>query len=202
MNPILNPHYRHLLEEPLKLSRGPERVGRSLWLYLYLLFAANHRGSVCRHLDRLADELSVTQKTIEEWLKKLSEAGLIQVATPPPFLVIKLPMWSSKGPDEGSGSSASAQPPYSFQSKLLQTKQLNNSYRAQEGPTGELLGEILSALGETDPAPFTKVVELYAPAMIRQALERVRKAKTIQKNRTALFRYLLPRIAKEEPSDN
>jgi hypothetical protein len=61
-----------------------------------------------------------------------------------------------------------------------------------------LLGEILETLGETDERSFEKAVELYSPHVIRLALDRVRRAKGIRKSRTALFRHLLPRLARDE----
>ena len=63
------------------------------------------------------------------------------------------------------------------------------------GPLPRTHGLLGAAL--YDPEPFRKATGIYAPHVIRLALDRVRKAQTIQKSRTALFRYLLPRIAKE-----
>jgi hypothetical protein len=77
---------------------------------------------------------------------------------------------------------------------------LKDSYRPggeSATPERDLLTEILETLGETDAAAFEKAVELYSPHMIRTALDRVRRAKNIRKSRTALFRHLLPRLARE-----
>jgi hypothetical protein len=76
-----------------------------------------------------------------------------------------------------------------------------NSYRQPDG-SNPLLQEILETLGESDPATFRGAVDHYPPHVIRTALSRIRRMKTIHKSRTAAFRYLLPRIAKESPSTN
>ena len=65
-----------------------------------------------------------------------------------------------------------------------------------------LLREILETLGESDPATFRGAIRRYPPGVIRTALDRTRRMKTVRKNRTAVFRFLLPRIAKEPPSLN
>ncbi|MEK7315632.1 MAG: hypothetical protein AAB011_05590 [Candidatus Eisenbacteria bacterium] len=74
-------------------------------------------------------------------------------------------------------------------------KAMRNSYSAETD--AEVLAEILATLGETDAEPFRGLLAHYPRAVIHRALDRVRTAKNIQKSRTALFRYLLPRIAKE-----
>lgn len=82
---------------------------------------------------------------------------------------------------------------------------MNSSYRrfGARWPIDEtLLKEILETLGERDGKPFEKAVELYAPHVIRTALDRVRRAKGVRKNRTALFRHLLPRLAGCEQAPN
>jgi len=121
-------------------------------------------------------------------LEALESRGAITILSQLPFLTVKLKMWPGR-----AENSAKTTPPSYSSSHLRNISE--DSYRA-----GDLLGEILSVLGESDPEPFRKATELYAPRVIRSALERVRKAQTIQKSRTALFRYLLPRIAKESPA--
>ena len=69
-----------------------------------------------------------------------------------------------------------------------------NGYRAENDD--EVIAEILATLGESDPEPFRGLLAHYPRAVIHRALDRVRSARSIQKSRTALFRYLLPRIAK------
>jgi hypothetical protein len=192
---------RNLLEAPLIREKPVENLGNALWLYVRLLTASNFRGTVCRHIERLAADLSVTTERIDRWLKRLSDHGLIVIESPAPFLVIKLGMWSDSEP-KASASEASA---YSYPAKLLHT-QPKDSYRHDAAPdhstNGELLREILETLGESDAASFEKAVELYAPNVIRTALHRVRRAQGIRKSRTALFRHLLPLIAREAAEQN
>jgi len=120
-------------------------------------------------------------------LEALESRGEIAILSSLPFLTVKLKIW----PGRAVNSANPGTPPYSS-SHLRNISE--DSYR---GRADDLLGEILSVLGESDPQSFRKATEIYAPHVIRLALDRVRKAQTIQKSRTALFRYLLPRIAKE-----
>ena len=155
---------------------------------------ANHRGLVIARDSALAEDLHVSRGDIGAALRKLEEARLVELLSPPPFLVVRLRTWPGKGV-ESAETSPSA---YSYSQQLLHTGELKDSYRPDELAAHDgLLHEILEVLGEEDPASFRKAVDLYAPHVIRTALDRVRRAKNIRKNRTALFRHLLPRIAKE-----
>jgi len=156
---------------------------------------ASNRGMVVITEETLLRELGTGHEAASVELAKLERAGLVEILTPLPFLVLKLRKWPGKGTNTGISSHSA----YSY-SKLLQAKQLNNSYRQggqAEEPPIKLLQEILETLGESDPSSFEKVVELYSPRVIRTALDRVRRTKGIRKSRTALFRHLLPRIARE-----
>lgn len=156
---------------------------------------ASKRGMVVITEEALLREVGVDRETASSELAKLERAGLVEILTPLPFLVLKLRKWAAMGEKAGMSSHSA----YSY-SKLLQPKQLNDSYRqdgeATTAGTG-LLQEILETLGETDGAPFEMAVELYSPLVIRTALDRVRRARGIRKSRTALFRHLLPRLARE-----
>lgn len=123
--------------------------------------------------------------------------GLLEVLAPLPYLVLRLRTWPGKRrePHE-TGVTA-----YSSLELPSQSQRLNSSYRPP--PTKypadpQLLREILETLGESDGASFTKAVELYSPHVIRLTLDRVRHARDIRKSRTALFRHLLPRLARHE----
>jgi hypothetical protein len=135
----------------------------------------------------LLHRLSADAGRLARALETLESRGAITVLSPLPFLTAKVKVWSGKAEN-------SAKTGISSYSSSHSGNISKNSYR--DG-TGDLLNEILSVLGESDPEPFRKATELYAPHVIRLALNRVRKAQAIQKSRTALFRYLLPRIAKE-----
>ena len=164
-------------------------------LLSYLQNRASTRGLVHVREEVLLREVGATREVLAAGLQSLEGAGAIRILSPLPYLVLRIRKWPGNHSKAGN-SDASA---YSS-SKLLHTKQLNSSYR-QTGAHGPidagLLSEILETLGETDGKSFEKAVELYSPHVIRSALERVRRAQGIRKSRTALFRHLLPRLARE-----
>lgn len=173
-------------------------------LIVSLTARANARGLVLASEATLLDELGIGTAALEKLLEEAMRHGTIDILSPLPFLVAKLPgSWSGgkrEAPRRAAKSGAPENPAYSSQSSLSQSKQLmKESYRP---PADEeaLLKEILATLGESDPTTFRGALRSYSPGVIRLALERVRRNPTIRKNRTALFRYLLPRIAKEPPS--
>lgn len=154
---------------------------------------ANARGIVLVAEEALTRDSSASRGEVESALAKLEDAGLVEVLAPLPFLVLRLRSWSGKN----VRSSQPAPAAYS----AIHTKQLNSSYRragAHWPVDRALLTEILETLGESDGKSFEEAVELYSPHVIRTALDRVRRAKGIRKNRTALFRHLLPRLARDE----
>jgi hypothetical protein len=206
MSPTLNQPARNLLEAALIRENPVERLGNALWLYVRLLTASSFRGTVNRHIDRLATDLSVTPERIERWLARLTDSGLIEIQSPAPFLVIKLGMWSENAPSvtpfapENRPENKASQQADSYSNSSLQD---NKAIAAEDGGVGEgaesLLQEILVTLGETDPESFRKVLQHYTPSTIRQALERVRLTPVdrVRKNKTALFRYLLGKLTND-----
>jgi hypothetical protein len=162
---------------------------------------ANTRGLTMVREEVLLRELRTTPDVLAATLRKLAQAGLIEVLTPGKFLVIRIRKWpgrEAESPRTAPKTGAPATRAYSYP-KLLNNR-LNNSYRQESPavmPAKDLLQEILKTLGETDPASFEKAVELYSPRIIRTALDRVRRAQGIRTSRTALFRHLLPRLARE-----
>lgn len=153
----------------------------------------NARGLVIAGEAGLLEELHVTRETLRAAVEALARGGTIEVLSALPFFIGK---WSSSTP-----TAADAGPkPYSA-IQLLQPQEHNSSYRragAHWPIDAALLQEILDTLGERDGKSFEKAVELYSPHIIRTALDRVRRAKGIRKSRTALFRHLLPRLARDE----
>lgn len=151
--------------------------------------------------DALAATLETTPELVLAALDKLTAADVIEVLTPGRFLVIRLRTWPGREPEPAKTApktGAAQHHAYGYP-KLLHNR-LNNSYRPDPqvaGSTSGLLKEILETLGETEAASFTKAVELYSPKVIRTALARVRRAEHIRTSRTALFRHLLPILAKE-----
>ena len=83
---------RNLLDAPLVLPDGIERLGRALWLYVRLLTLTNGRGLIIRKRDQLAHDLHVSEERIDAWLGRLADAKLVEIQAPAPFLVIKLEM--------------------------------------------------------------------------------------------------------------
>jgi hypothetical protein len=156
-------------------------------LIALLLEKRNPGGLILTREAALIEELACSPEELRAGLNALVSEGWLVVLAPLPFLAVKIKMWPGK--DVSAAVSAPKPYSYSFQSQLNK-----NSYRGQIGP---LLQEILDTTGETDPAPFKGALEAYSPTVIRLALERVRTARTIRKNKTALFRHLLPRLARE-----
>lgn len=162
----------------------------------------NDQGRMIASEKALCDELRISREELTASLRKLQQAGLIEVLSPLPYLVAKRRM---KWPGSTPMPVESRPPAYSFKSSLSRSKHLNESYRRSEtkplpADANPLLQEILDTLGETDPTTFRGALRNYSPEVIRAALERVRRMKRIQKNPTAVFRFLLPRIAKDSPS--
>lgn len=79
---------------------------------------------------------------------------------------------------------------------------MKESYRPPGYEAEALLSEILATLGESDPTTFRGALRAYSPIIIRTTLARIRKMKHVRKSRTALFRFLLPRIGREPNSNN
>ncbi|MEO7868083.1 MAG: hypothetical protein ABIU54_10635 [Candidatus Eisenbacteria bacterium] len=147
---------------------------------------SNLRDIVTVHGDVLGAELGLRKEALAEGLARLERAGLLKVYGQLPFLVAKLGSWRSKRPKpEETRLSA-----YSF--NKLSHNRVNESY----SPSGDdgLLHEILDTLGETDPTTFVGAIKNFSPRTIRKALDRVRRTKSLRKNRTALFRYLLTKL--------
>ena len=148
---------------------------------------ASSRGIVPVRGDVLVEEVAAPQEEVGAALDKLERAGLLKILAPFPFLVVKLHSWSGMS-QKPSTSKDSA---YSY--SQLSSNRLNKSYR----PTGDeaLLKEILETLGETDPTSFEGAIRNFSPDVIRKALDRVRRTRSLRKNPTALFRYLLTKLS-------
>lgn len=148
---------------------------------------SNNHGTVSVRGEVLAREAESTPAEVEAALTKLERTGLLRILAPFPFLVLKLRSWSSGPADRGQPK------PVAYSYSQLSTKRVNESYR----PTGDdaLMSEILDTLGETDPTTFEGAIKNFAPGVIRKALDRVRRARSLRKNRTALFRYLLTKLS-------
>jgi hypothetical protein len=151
---------------------------------------ANRNGLAFAKQDSLLEQLGCDREKLAIALESLESRGTIAVLSPLPYLVVKITSWS--GGSEKPAPNAAA--PYSYGSSPVVKSNQSYSDRTE---AEELLKDVLGVLGEVDAEPFRRAVELYPAHTIRLTLDRVRKAHRIQKSRTALFRYLLPRIAKE-----
>lgn len=155
-------------------------------LLILLRSRAGARGVVPINESTLVSESGVPQADVRTAIDKLARAGLLDILAPLPFLVVRLRSWSGSGQKLGN-SDASA---YSYSSGFH--NRLKDSY---SHPEQTLMREILDTLGESDPASFDGAIKSYSPEVIRKALDRVRRARSVRKNRTALFRYLLTKLA-------
>lgn len=192
MSGVFSPHARRVIEAPLHLPGGRAVVGDALWLYCMLASAANHRGLVSRQSDRLAQDLELEEEKLAEWLDRLRNAGLIEVYSPKPYLVIKLLKWSDGDGEEPRNA------PYAIRSS---SDAAAAAFSGQEdGGRGEgeaLLQEVLAILEETDVDEFRRLIQGRSPELVRRALDRVRTtpSQQIRKSKAALFRYLLTKLA-------
>ncbi len=148
---------------------------------------ANSRGIVPVRGSIIAEEIGAPEEEVGTALDKLEQAGLLTILAPFPFLVLRLSSWSGAAPKPRD----SRAPGYSY--SKLSSNHVNESYR-QPGDAA-LLREILDTLGETDPTTFEGAVRNFSPEVIRKALDRVRRTRSLRKNRTALFRYLLTKLS-------
>lgn len=148
---------------------------------------ANARGIVPVRGSTIAQEVGAQEEEVGAALDKLERAGLLTILSPFPFLVLRLRSWSGATPKPRD----SRAPGYSY--GKLSSNHVNESYR-RPGDAA-LLSEILDTLGETDPTTFEGAISNFSPEVIRKALDRVRRTRSLRKNRTALFRYLLTKLS-------
>ncbi len=196
MSALFSPRALSVLEAPLRVADGRARVGPALWLYIYLLVHVSHQGRLCRKCERVAAELGVDQAQVESWVLTLSDAGLVTILNPSPYLVVKLTLWPS---DAGNRAPEQGVSEDSYSSSAIAAISNQGEKGVQGGGEG-LLAEILDTLGETNPASFEGAVRNFPPDVIRRALARVRAARSIRKNRTALFRHLLGQLSRRPAS--
>lgn len=192
MSGAFSPHARRIIEAPLHLPGGRAVVGDALWLYCMLASAANHRGLVSRQSDRLAQDLELEEEKLAEWLDRLKNAGLIEVYSPKPYLVIKLLKWS-----EGDGAEPRDTPDSTRSSSDAAAASFSRQEDGGQGEGEALLQEVLAVLEETDADEFRRLIQGRSPELVRRALFRVRitPPQQIRKSKAALFRYLIAKLA-------
>jgi hypothetical protein len=158
----------------------------------------NSQGLVLGRESVLAEDLQTTALALEGALDNLERQGQVEVLSGPPFLVLRLRVWPGKdgSPTENRGPERAV---HSFKAMPSRSTRLNESHSYSQYPLDQgLLQEILTTLGETDPATFRQAVTHFPPEAIRATLERIHATAHFRKSRTATFRFLLPRIAKEQ----
>jgi len=150
---------------------------------------ANARGIVPVSGEVLAEEVGAPIEEVGSTLDRLERAGLLRILAPFPFLVLKLGSWPGSEEKRPVPRTTS----YSYSKLSSNRKNESKSYRVTNDDA--LLREILETLGETDPTSFEGAIKNFAPDVIRKALDRVRRTRSLRKNRTALFRYLLTKLS-------
>ena len=69
-------------------------MGRSLWLYLYLLtFANRSTGKLFRRLPTIAQDTGIGIRTIRRWLQRLKQNGYIKTRQTGRSLEIEITKW-------------------------------------------------------------------------------------------------------------
>jgi len=204
MSTQLEPHVRAALAAPFLDGQGVRRLGRALWLYLHIVLEVDQRGLFIRHLAKMVTALGVSEPEAQEWLDRLSKSRLIEVLSPPPFLVIKLRSWSNSNHSEQANPPASSSQNGNLHIEVPVSSSSSAAAafsKREDGGLGEgeaLLRDVLDALGEeADPEEFRALLPRYSPATVRQALRRVETTPVgqIRKSRVALFRYLLDKLS-------
>ena len=205
MSGHLGRQFEALLAAPLRVDRAVERLGRSLWLYVSLVSIANDRGLAVRNVERLAAILGVAREQVEAWLARLNEAGLVEIQSPPPFLVARLRFWPDEAAPAGAsrplgGDSVGGAPVDVPVGGSNAAAAASNKQREEEGAgEGEtLFAAVVSELGpDQDPEAVRSLFGRYPISSIRRALRRVQETPpgSIRRSKAALFRYLLDRLA-------
>lgn len=189
---------RRIIEAPLGVSGGRVVVGDALWLYVMLASRANYRGVVCRQADLLAQDLGLEEEQLAQWLDRLSNAGLVEVHAPSPYLVIKITAWSDSVHIERAESPDSKPSRSEVHGEVPVSSAAAAAKQQEDGGQGEgetLLDEVLAVLGpDADRNEFRDLLGGRDPSLIRRCLRRVQATKSIRVSRAALFRSLLRKL--------
>ena len=189
-----------LLERVVGIENGIPNLGRALWLYVLLITRAGDRGRIIRTTPHLAKDLRVSEDTIITWLSRLRDAALVEVQSPPPYLVTKLRFWPSRSSSQKEDSPVSGSKS-SLRQGYVPVSSSKAAAKREDGGVGEgetLLDQTLQTLGSADREEINALIENYPSDLIHRALVRVRNTpdSQIRKSREALFRYLLDRLSK------
>lgn len=81
----------------LVVSRGAQHynaMGRAVWLFLYLVIHANRRtGTVYRRVRTIAQDIGLSERTVQIWLKILRDKGYILTERTGRSLIIHINKW-------------------------------------------------------------------------------------------------------------
>lgn len=161
----------------------------------------NRHGRVIASQDALCRELRTSPDTLENGLRQLSEARVVDILSPLPFLVLRLRSWPGSSRDHLRNK----QPNSSAKADLHSEVPVSSSAAAaatqprEVGGAGEgeaLLQEVLAVLGpEADREEFRAILAGHGAAVIHRCLSRVQATQAIRVSRAALFRSLLRRLS-------
>lgn len=71
-------------------------MGRSVWLYLYLIIHANRKtGSLYRRVNTISVDIGLSRRTVQVWLKRLRDNGYIVTERTGRSLIIHILKWRS-----------------------------------------------------------------------------------------------------------
>lgn len=178
------------------------RVGfLSMCVYHLLASMTDETQSCFPSQDYIAKRLGCSRASVSRGLRKLKEAGLIQITKEarkhPVYHLLQVS--KNAGATEVSHQRKKDISPMHTNNTLL-SKDNNNLVNA---PTAHLTdakkllaAEIAETVGEKDAKKFFPYVKQYEESFLRQVLSQVRRLKKIKKSKTAFFIYLLNHYAK------
>lgn len=75
-------------------ARHYKAMGRSVWLYLYLIIHANRRtGTLFRRIGTISKDIGMSKRTVQIWLKTLRENGYVVTERTGRSLIIHIAKW-------------------------------------------------------------------------------------------------------------
>jgi hypothetical protein len=166
---------------------------------------ANQNGLATVREAQLLVDLSSNHDDVSIALEALSRAHLVEVLSPLPYLVVKLPKWpsrsSAKGVETAEFTPKGSTWPMDARVSSSQAAAAAASSKQEVGGAGEgerLLDEVVDLLGpEADRDEFRSLLGRFSYGVVRQALRRVGATPPaqIRKSKAALFRYLLNKLS-------
>ena len=75
-------------------ARHYKAMGRSVWLYLYLIIHANRKtGTLFRRIGTISRDIGMSKRTVQIWLKTLRDNGYIITERTGRSLIIHITKW-------------------------------------------------------------------------------------------------------------